>query len=118
MGTHKHSGTTLLVGALTAETGDLTILINLVVLEHSQFDLLLLVFVLFWCGVVLLFPFLGTTTQTQHQVECRLLLNVAVAKCTSILQLFASEDQTLLVRGNALFVLDLCFHIFNGIRWL
>lgn len=41
----------------------------LVVFEHSQLDLLPLVLVLLGGGVGLLLPFLGTTTQPQHQVE-------------------------------------------------
>jgi hypothetical protein len=40
-------------------------------------------------------------------VECRLLLDVVVGKGATILELLSSEDQTLLVRGNALLVLDL-----------
>lgn len=45
----------------------------LVVFEHSQLNLLPLVAVLLGGGVGLLLPFLGTTTQPQHQVERRLL---------------------------------------------
>lgn len=45
----------------------------LVVFKHSQFDLLPLVLVLLGGGVGLLLPFLGTTTQPQHQMERRLL---------------------------------------------
>jgi len=40
-------------------------------------------------------------------VECRLLLDVVVGKGAAILELLSGEDQTLLVRGNALLVLDL-----------
>ena len=43
------------------------------------------------------------------------LLNVIVAQCTSILQLFAREDQTLLVRRDAFFVLDLGFDVVDRI---
>lgn len=45
----------------------------LVVFEHSQLNLLPLVAALLGGGVGLLLPFLGTTTQPQHQVECGLL---------------------------------------------
>lgn len=45
----------------------------LIVFQHSQLNLLPLVLVLLGGGVGLLLPFLGTTTQPQHQVERRLL---------------------------------------------
>jgi hypothetical protein len=51
--------------------------------------------------VGLLLALLGTTTEAEHQVEGGLLLDVVVAESTSVLELFASEDQTLLVGGNA-----------------
>jgi len=46
------------------------------------------------------------TTETEHQVEGGLLLDVVVRQRAAILQLLASEDQTLLIWGNALFVLQ------------
>jgi len=42
-----------------------------------------------------------SATQAQHQVECRLLLDVVVSQGAAILQLLAGKDQTLLVRGDA-----------------
>ena len=58
---------------------------------------------------------LHTTPQPQDQVQGGLLLDVVVCQRASILQLLASEDQTLLVRGNAFLVLDLGFDIVNGV---
>lgn len=55
------------------------------------------------------------TAETQHQVQCRLLLNVVVRQCTPILQLLACENQTLLVWGNTLFVLNLGLHIVDSV---
>ena len=72
----------------------------LVVLEDSKLDLLLLVLVLLGSGVILLFPLLGSTTETEHQVEGGLLLDVVITQGPSILQLLASEDKTLLIWGN------------------
>jgi hypothetical protein len=46
-----------------------------------------------------------TTTETEHQVEGRLLLDVVVRKGTAVLKLLAGEDQALLIRGNSLLVL-------------
>jgi len=61
-----------------------------------------LVLVLFGSRVVLLLALLGTTTQAEHQVEGRLLLNVVVGQGPSIFQLLTGEDQTLLIRRNSL----------------
>ena len=57
----------------------------------------------------------ATTTQTQHKVESGLLLNVVVSQSAPILQLLASENQSLLVRGNTLLVLDFGLDIVNGV---
>ncbi|KAF1361509.1 hypothetical protein EJ07DRAFT_47046, partial [Lizonia empirigonia] len=46
-------------------------------------------------------------TETEDQVESRLLLDVVVGESAAVLELLAGEDQALLVRGNALLVLDL-----------
>ena len=46
-------------------------------------------------------------TESEHQVEGGLLLNVVVGESAAILELLASEDQSLLIGGNTLFVLDL-----------
>ena len=51
-------------------------------------------------SVVLLLTLLTATTETEHQVEGRLLLDVIVAQSAAILQLLAGEDKTLLIRGN------------------
>jgi len=49
----------------------------------------------------------ATATETEHKMEGGLLLNVVVRKSAAILELLAGEDQTLLIGGNALLVLDL-----------
>ena len=51
--------------------------------------------------VGLFLALLGTTTQTEHQVESGLLLDVVVAEGATVLELLACEDQALLVGGNA-----------------
>ena len=45
--------------------------------------------------------------EAQHEVQRGLLLDVVVAQGAAVLELLAREDQTLLVRGDALLVLDL-----------
>jgi len=58
---------------------------------------------------------LHTTTETKDEVECGLLLDVVVAQRTSVLELLAGEDETLLVWGDAFLVLDLGLHIVDGV---
>merc|ERR1712018_350779 len=50
---------------------------------------------------------LHTSSQSENQVEGRLLLDVVVRESSSILQLLASKDQPLLIWGNAFLVLNL-----------
>lgn len=45
-------------------------------------------------------------------------LDIVIGKSTSILQLFTSKDESLLIRRNALFVLDLGLHVLDGIGCL
>ena len=51
-------------------------------------------------------------------MEGRFLLNVVIRKGAAIFQLLAGEDQTLLVWGNAFFVLDFSLDVLDGIWWL
>jgi len=50
---------------------------------------------------------LHTTTKAEHQVKCGFLLNVVVGKGAAVFELLAGENETLLIRRNALLVLDL-----------
>ena len=47
-----------------------------------------------------------------------LFLNIVVSHGLSLVELFPTEDQSLLVSWNALFVLDLCFDVLNCISGL
>jgi hypothetical protein len=98
-------------GALAAQTLDLAITVDLVVLKDGEFGLFALVLDLLGGGVDLLFALLATTTQAEHEVKGGLLLDVVVRKGAAILELLASEDQTLLVRRNSLLV-------YAVVRWL
>ena len=51
-------------------------------------------------------------------MQGRLLLNVVVRKGAAVLQLLSSEDQTLLIWGNSLLVLDLGLDVLDGVRGL
>ena len=61
---------------------------------------------------------LHTSPKTKDKMECRLLLNVVIGQCTTVLQLLSGEDETLLVRRNTLLVLDLRLDIVDSIRRL
>lgn len=54
---------------------------------------------------------LGTATQTEHQVQRALLLDVVVTQRAPVLELLAGKNETLLVRRDTLLVLDL------GLDW-
>lgn len=56
--------------------------------------------------------------QAQHEMECRLFLDVVVAESSAVLELFASEDQALLVWRNALFILDFLLDVVDRVGWL
>ena len=51
-------------------------------------------------------------------MQSRFFLDVVIRQSATILQLLASENQTLLIRGNAFFVLNFGFHILDGIAGL
>ena len=54
---------------------------------------------------------LHSSAQSQDQVQGALLLDVVVGEGAAVLQLLPSKDETLLVRGNALLVLQNEQHI-------
>jgi hypothetical protein len=114
-GSHEDTGAAGIVGALASQTLDAAIRSDLVVLKHSQLGLLALVLNFLGRRVHLLLALLGTTTQAEDQVKSRLLLDVVVGEGAAILELLASKDQALLIRGNALLVLDLRLDIVDGV---
>merc|ERR1711910_22295 len=61
---------------------------------------------------------LHTSPKTENEMKGGLLLDVVVGEGPSVLKLLASKDQPLLVRGDALLVLDLGLHILDGVRGL
>jgi hypothetical protein len=102
-------------GALAAQTLDLAITVDLVVLKDGEFGLFALVLDLLGGGVDLLFALLATTTEAEHEVKGGLLLDVVVREGTAVLELLAGEDQALLVWGNTLLVLDLGLDIVDSV---
>ena len=60
----------------------------------------------------------NTASETQDQVERRLLLDVIIGKSTAILQLLSRKNQPLLIRRNSFLILDLRLNIVNCVTWL
>ena len=59
-----------------------------------------------------------TTTESEDEVDGGLLLDVVVGKGAVVFKLFASEDETLLIRRNGFLVLDLALQVLDGVSWL
>merc|ERR1719378_86853 len=57
----------------------------------------------------------SSSSQSEHEMEGRFLLDIIIRKGSSILKLLSGEDQALLLRGNAFLVLDLCLDICDGV---
>lgn len=51
-------------------------------------------------------------------MERGLLLDIIVRQSSTVFKLFARKDETLLVRGDAFFVLNLGLHVIDGVRGL
>jgi len=59
---------------------------------------------------------LHASSQAQDEMKSRLLLDVVVRESATVFQLLAGENQTLLIRRDSFFVLDLGFDVFDAIR--
>jgi hypothetical protein len=59
-----------------------------------------------------------STTETEDQMESRLLLDVVVSKSAAIFELLSGENETLLIRGDTFLILNLGLDVFCnlGIR--
>ena len=51
-------------------------------------------------------------------MESTVLLNIVVAQPFTVFKQLASEKESLFIRCNSLFFLNLCLYILNGIAWL
>jgi hypothetical protein len=60
----------------------------------------------------------GLACELTNKVKSGLLLDVVVGKCSSILELLAGKDETLLIGRDALLVLDLGLNHVDGVRGL
>jgi len=118
MSGHENASAAVLVGTFTTKTGDLAVLVNLVVLQDGKLDLLSLVLDLLGGGEGLLLTLLAATSEAEDKMKSGLLLDVVVREGPSILELLAGEDQPLLIGWNAFFVLNLSLDILDAITGL
>jgi len=58
---------------------------------------------------------LHAAAQSQHQMERRFLLDVVIGERAAVFELFASENQALLVGRDTLLVLNFSFYVFDSI---
>lgn len=61
---------------------------------------------------------LHASTETEDQVKSRFLLDVVIRERTAVFELLSRKDQALLIRRNALLVLNLGLYIIDGIARL
>jgi hypothetical protein len=73
------------------------------------------IFSYFFTFFITLLHFLVTTSESKYQVESGLFLDVVVRQSSTVLELFSSEDESLLIGRDAFFVLNFRFHVFNGV---
>src|SRR5271170_3613270 len=57
-----------------------------------------------------------TTPQSENEMQSTLLLDIIIRESPTILELFPSKNQPLLIRWNPFFILNLTFNIVNCIR--
>ena len=69
---HEDTTTTILAWTLPPQTGDLSLIADLVILQGSKLDFLMLVLNLLGGGVILLLTLLAATTKAEDQVQGRL----------------------------------------------
>jgi hypothetical protein len=61
---------------------------------------------------------LHTSTEAENEVESGFLLDVVVRKSATVLKLLTSKDQTLLIRRDALLILNLLLDLVDGVSRL
>jgi len=58
---------------------------------------------------------LHTASQSEHQMQSRLFLDVVVGKSATVLELFSSKDESLLIWREAFLVLDFSLDVFDRV---
>jgi len=57
-----------------------------------------------------------SSSESQDEVKSGLFLNVVVRESSTILELFPGEDESLLIGGDSLLILNLLLNILDGVR--
>ena len=56
-----------------------------------------------------------STSESQHQMNCRLFLNIVVSESAVVVQLFSSEDKSLLIGWDTFSVLYFSFDVLYSV---
>ena len=102
-------------GAVLSQAGNLSVRFDSVVFEGLEWDGLVGALYLFGFGVDLFLALFSSSTEAQDQVQGGFLLDVVVAEGASVLELLSGKDETLLIGGDALLVLNLGLDIVNSV---
>merc|ERR1719152_232685 len=60
---------------------------------------------------------LHTTSESQDEMKGGLLLDVVIGESSTILKLLTGKDESLLIRWDTFFILDLGLDVFDGVSW-
>lgn len=101
-----------------AQTHDLAIALDAVILESLQRRGLVHPLGLLGLGVHLLLAFLAPAPQAQYEMQRALLLDVVIRQRPAVLELLPGKDESLLIGGDALLVLYFGLHVVDGVRRL
>mmetsp|Transcript_17942 Transcript_17942/g.40751 ORF Transcript_17942/g.40751 Transcript_17942/m.40751 type:complete len:208 (-) Transcript_17942:166-789(-) len=107
-----HSGD----GTVLPQPHHLASVLHPIIFQRLQRDALAASLHLLRLGVHLFLPLLSSSAETEDQVERGLLLDVVVGEGAPVLQLFAGENEALLVRRDSLLVLDFGLDVVDGVR--
>ena len=61
---------------------------------------------------------MGSSSESENEMEGGLLLDVVIGKSSAILELLSSENETLLIGRDTLLVLDRGLNVLNGVSGL
>jgi len=114
----RHEATNSGNGGVLPQAGNLTTILNTVVLKGLKRNGLGTTLHLLGLGVNLLLALLSSSTETEDKVKGGLLLDVVIRKGAAILELLSGEDETLLIRGDSFLVLDLRLDVVDRVRRL
>ena len=102
-------------GTILSQPYHLIIPLDTIILECLQRNSLIDALRLLGLGVHLLLPLFAPASKTEHEMESGFLLDIVVGESAAVFELFSGEDESLLIRGDALLVLNFGLDIVNGV---